>query len=151
MTLFEEVYLTVEHRRSDTVRHFIMLLITLSGGTVTFLVSQPKAGLFYIGFSFTALGVGVLAHIVSLFAGIWAYFLLTQNIVALLKAITTHDTYLVELEALELRRAIQKLEHSYAPQRWVRRTIYVQAGFFLIAYVLLVVHFLCPLSEGCLS
>ena len=70
---------------------------------------------------------------------------------ALLKAITTHDTDLVELEALELRRAIQKLEHSYAPQQWVRRTIYVQAGFFFIAYVLLVGHFFFPLSWGCLS
>lgn len=151
MTLFEEVYLTVERRCSDTVRHFIMLLITLSGGTVTFLVSQQEAGPFCTGFSFPAWRVGILAHILSLLAGIWAYYLLTKNIVALLKAITTHDTDLVELEALELRRAIQKLEHSYAPQQWVRRTIYVQAGSFFVAYVLLVGHFFFPLSWGCLS
>lgn len=111
MTRFKEVCLLVERRRTNTVRHFMMLLITLSGGTLTFLFSDYEAQMSRSCF----LCVGMFTHAHSFLAGLVAYFFLTKNIDALLRAITKHEDRLSRLGALELRHAVQQLEDERAP------------------------------------
>lgn len=140
MRLFEKVYLLVERRRFETVRSFILLLITLSGGTLTLLASIDELKSFAV--SFSALSVGIVLYVLSLFFGTYAYYRLTKNLDVMMKELTSTEERLLPMKALELRRAIKEIEDRVAPQCPVRLAVYAQVFLFFCALTSLMLHFI---------